>query len=100
VVAEAIRLKGVFFLAYRGRHPQSVEAVLVGVLFYARYQTFQQPPKSLVKCIRHIYLFNIYRVFDLDTELEIMILGTYTKQVLETRFLLTSRNLLLKNVVI
>ncbi|AMQ04706.1 hypothetical protein AZE41_01280 [Sporosarcina psychrophila] len=31
VVAGAIRLKGIFFLAYRGRHPQSVEAVLIGV---------------------------------------------------------------------
>ncbi len=35
VVAEAIRLKVVFFLAYRGRHPQSVEAVLAGLLFHS-----------------------------------------------------------------
>lgn len=29
-----------------------------------------------------------------------MVLGPYTKQVLETRFLLTSRNLLLENIII
>ena len=40
VVAGAIRLKAVFFLAYRGRHPQSVEAVLAGILIVLSIGTF------------------------------------------------------------
>ncbi len=37
MVAGAIRLKAVFFPAYRGRHPQSAEAVLAGFLIHSPY---------------------------------------------------------------
>jgi len=61
VVAEVIRLKAVFFPACRGRHPQSVEAVLAGFLIHSRYlDLFSSLPKALVKSIRRIHLFNIY----------------------------------------
>ncbi|HJF32179.1 MAG TPA: hypothetical protein K8V56_10450, partial [Sporosarcina psychrophila] len=60
MVAGAIRLKGIFFLAYRGRHPQSVEAVLAGILICSKYWGFFSGlSKALVKHIRRIHLFNI-----------------------------------------
>jgi len=40
VVAEVIRLKAVFFPAYHGRHPQSVEAVLGRILYLSFAEGF------------------------------------------------------------
>ena len=64
VVAGAIRLKVIFFLAYRGRHPQSVEAIVAGIPIHSEYcGLFSGLPKALVKRIRRIHLFNIYSYF-------------------------------------
>ncbi|AMQ07559.1 hypothetical protein AZE41_17355 [Sporosarcina psychrophila] len=52
--------QGVFFPAYRGRHPQSAEAIFVGFLFHSKYWDFFSGfPKALVKRISRIHLFNI-----------------------------------------
>ncbi|AMQ06109.1 hypothetical protein AZE41_09325 [Sporosarcina psychrophila] len=54
--------QAVFFLAYRGRHAQSVEAILAGILISSKYwDFFSGLPKAFVMRIRRIHLVNIYR---------------------------------------
>ncbi len=45
MVAGAIRLKAVSFSAYRGRHPQSAKAVLVGFLIHSMYCDCHSHPR-------------------------------------------------------